>query len=472
MTTSEARSRTTTWLLVGVLLLAALASVNAARGAELADAVRLEARSSLEALPEQDGDSWARMRHGLAINATFNRHVSLLAAGQLFLPADGGASYTWDEATIQRIRVILGGPSLSLSLGRFVHVGSLGLIRVDGFKLDLHPEGPVGVHLWAGRIGHAEAVDLGGDLGGGVQLRLHPGALGLAAGYDLRRTPIDLMHRVHLSGSVRGKTGASLLVLAEFGFHTDNRQPAPDGPVEDPTGEDPATEETESVAGESAPHEPGLRASAHGSIPLGTRAVLRLGGRYYGLPPVTVPWSATSVIETIRPADYGVAEVVLDLRPGNGLRIRLEGGPSIGSKAVGYEDVAADAETPPEVETGVGIGAAGKAAVDYRGLGLFGTGTFVGGAWYAGGGLGAQHTVGPLGLRGEGGIYRFQGLDGSGATVGEARFQGQLDLPTRPSWGAFRVVLRAAVGTDRLLSPWWRAGVALQGSLGRAGGTL
>ncbi len=424
-------------LVLGLALVPALLFSSFASAGTILDQGRVEASTSVEGLPDSSGDSWARIRHGLALRADLTSRISLIASGQLYYAASGAGTEPWDESTIQRLSFGFTGRALSVRVGRFVHVGSLGLTRVDGFQLDLHPDGPLGGHVWAGRVGHPEEISPGGDLGAGAQIRLVPGALGLAAGYDLRKTPVDLVHRVHVSSTLRAR-GASLFAVVELGLGPDI----------------------------------GLGANAHAAIPLGTRAQLRLGGRYYGLPPVSVPWSGQSVIEAIRPTDYGVGEVAIELRPRNQLRIRLEGGPTLGQKATGYEVVAEDSDTPPGVETELGVGATARASLDWRGLGLYGTGTAVGGAWYAGGGAGAHTDIGPLALRGEAGLFRFRGLDGVQATVGEARFQGGITLPSKPTWGEFGLVFRAAVGADRQLSPWWRAGVALQGRLGSARGAL
>ena len=460
-------------LALGLALILLLAYTSLANAGTIENQVRAEASSSIEGLPEQVGDSWARMRHGLSLQAALSSRIAVVASAQVFYPIGGGGADIWDEAVIQRLSFQYSGPAVSIRAGRFVHVGTLGLTRVDGFKLDLHPDSPVGGHLWAGRIGHAESLTAGGDLGFGAQFRFTPGALGLAAGYDLRFTPVDLAHRIHISSTVRSKKGVSLFVAAELGFNTNDRTGDPtETPVEGVAADgdeeeaiDPE-EEAESSGG------PGFRATASAAIPLGTRASLRVGGRYYGLPPISAPWSSHSVVETIRPTDYGVAEVSVELRPRSELRVRFEGGPTFGQRVAGYEAVAVEGDEPTEVETELGLGAAGKAAFDYKGVGLYGTGTFVGGAWYAGGGAGVRQHVGPVTLWGEAGLYRFQGLDGTEATVGEARFQGEIALPLKPTWGEFGLVVRTAVGTDRMLSPWWRAGVAIQGRLGTARGAL
>ena len=453
------------------LLLVAVPAGWANAGSPL-DQGRVVVTTALEGLPDQTGDSWARMRHGLALQANLSSRISIIASGQLYYHLGAAGTDSWDESTIQRLSFQYTGRSLSVRAGRFVHVGTLGLTRVDGFKLDLHPEGKFGGHVWAGRVGHAEALSPGGDLGAGAEFRFVPGALGLAAGYNLRGTPVDLSHRIHINSTVRSKKGVSLLVVAELGFSTNDRT----GDEADPAVDDEPTEgvddEVLDPEEDSSDSTLGLRASAQVALPLGTRAKLRIGGRYYGLPPISAPWSSYAIVETIRPTGYGVAEVAVDLRMRNEVWLRFEGGPTLGQKAVGYEVVTVETDEPPAVETGVGIGATGKAAFAWKGLGLYGTGTFVGGAWYAGGGAGLRHDVGPLTLLGEAGLYRFQGLDGSGGTVGEARFQGGIALPVKPTWGELGLVVRTAVGTDRLLSPWWRAGVALQGRLGSARGAL
>lgn len=431
----------------GLVLVPLLAFASLASAGTFASQSRAEGHSSIEVLPESNGDTWARMRHGLSLTAGFSPRFRVIADGQLLIPLATTDVYAWDEASIQRLAVQYNGPKVSITAGRYVHAGTLGLTRVDGVLLNLGMDDPVGVSLWGGRVGHPEAIDIGGDVGGGAQFRISPGAFGLAAGYDIRRTPVNLTHRIHLSTTLRSSRGVSLLALGELGID----------------GETEGVEDSGGV---------GFAARVQSSLPLGTRARLRLGGRYYGLPPITVPWSAASIVETLRPEDYGVAEVSFELRPANDLSLRVEGGPTIGQQTEGYEVVAEDSEIPPGVETGVAVGGTAKLAFDWSGLGLYGTGTSVGASWYAGGGVGMRHQVGPVHLWGEAGIYRFQGLDGTQATVGEARFQGSLVLPVRPKWGQLGIVFRTAVGTDRLLSPWWRAGVALQARVGQGRGAL
>jgi hypothetical protein len=444
---------------LGPILLPLLLCTSFASAESLLHKGRAEGLSSIEMLPDANGDTWARMRHGLSLQAHISPHFAVIADGQLLIPLATTDVYAWDEASIQRLAVRYTSPKLSITAGRYVHAGTLGLTRVDGIQLELGSDDPVGVSVWGGRVGHAESLAIGGDLGAGAQFRVSPGAFGLATGYDVRGTPVNVAHRIHLSSSVRDKKGFALFVLAELGFdsHDDTAEDEGEGAEED------AEEDSSAV---------GFRAVVQSSLPLGTRATLRLGGRYYGLPPITVPWSSHSVVETIRPTDYGVAEVSLELRPRNNLRFRFEGGPAIGQETEGYEDLPEDSEEIPGIETGVAVGGTGKLSFDWAGLGLYGTGTSVGASWYAGGGVGMRHEVGPVHLWGEAGIYRFEGLDGTQATIGEARFQGGIALPVKPKWGQLGLVVRTAVGTDRLLSPWWRAGVALQARVGTARGAL
>ncbi len=443
-------SRRGRWPL-GPILLPLLLCASFASAESLLHEGRAEGLSSIELLPDSNGDTWARMRHGLSLQAHLSPRFAVIADGQLLIPLATTDVYAWDEASIQRLAIRYTSPKLSITAGRYVHAGTLGLTRVDGIQLELGSDDPVGVSVWGGRVGHAESLAIGGDLGGGAQFRVSPGAFGLATGYDVRGTPVNVAHRIHLSSSVRDKKGFALFALAELGFDT-----------HDETVED-AEDDSDRV---------GFRAVVQSSLPLGTRATLRLGGRYYGLPPITVPWSSHSVVETIRPTDYGVAEVSLELRPRNNLRFRFEGGPAIGQETQGYEDLPEDSEEIPGIETGVAVGGTGKLSFDWAGLGLYGTGTSVGASWYAGGGVGMRHDVGPLHLWGEAGIYRFEGLDDTQATIGEARFQAGFALPVRPKWGQLGLVVRTAVGADRLLSPWWRAGVALQARVGTARGAL
>ena len=90
-------------------------------------------------------------------------------------------------------------------------------------------------------------------------------------------------------------------------------------------------------------------------------------------------------------------------------------------------------------------------------------------SWYAGAGALAARPVGPLVVDAELALYRFRGLDRQAAWVGEGRIQGLWDLPLGSSPISAQLAVRLAAGTDRLLAPWGRAGLAVVGTYGNAG---
>lgn len=437
---------------------------------EAFDVLRVEAVTAYEGLPEQDGSSWARSRHGLLLGAELGEHFSVLAAGELHPSLTGGEGLAADEADLQRLRLRFESATTAVDIGRFVHLGAAGLMRVDGVGVDLDPSGPLGVALWGGRFGHPEALVLPGLAGAGAELRLSPGSLHFTGGYDLLTDTVELEHRGRVTGGWRGGTGARAMALAELGYRSELASEDVDGDDSADSSAEPG-ETDDASAEDGAAGELGLHGELRGSLPLGTRAQLDLGARWYGLPPASVPWSSASVLESIRPADYGVADLAVRMRPSSELDLRVSGGPTLYQVATGLSEVdITDLGAEPELETGVGFGATGKLAASYDGVGLYGSSTFVGSSWYAGGGAGVERAVGALDLGLEGGLFRFQGLDAAPAWVGEGRLQAEMRLPAQPGWGELRLALRAAAGADRLLVPWYRAGIALHGRLGTAGG--
>jgi len=451
----------------------ALAVSSTASAGAISEQVFVAAETAVEALPEQDGDAWARTRHGLLLRASLGDAWSLYASGEIHPALASEHDFSLDEADLRRLGLRYHGELFSVSAGRFVHLGSAGLRRVDGLGFDLQGELPLGLSLWGGRVGHVEALDLPGSMGGGLEAHGQLGPVGLGAGYELLRDIEALEHRAHASSTWRSDQGASVFALVEGGLRS---APATtDEPAEDTdTDTDTDTELIEDEPLEEPGPDMGLRAELASAVPLGTRATLRAGARWYGLAPAVQPWSSTTVLESIRPTDYGVADLSLELRPQRELRLRVSGGPTFYQQYTGWvvepEDLEID-ETL-EADSDMGLGGTGKLAAEWNGLGLYGTSTAVGGSWYAGGGAGLQRSLGPVDMRAEAGMFRFHSLDDSSAWVGEGRLQGDLLLPAQPGWGELRLALRAAAGSDRLLSPWYRAGVALQGRLGNAGGAL
>lgn len=408
---------------------------------------------AVEALPQSDGESWTRSRVPLRLGAELGDAWSLTAAGELRTPTLG-----LEEAWLQRLSVHYEGDSLGLTAGRFLDLNPAGRTRVDGVALDLRTE-RMGTRLYGGRIGHAEALDATGDLGAGALLWLAGGPMWGGLGYHFRADPEQLLHTVQATGSYSDGTGFRVQLLAEYGLFTD---------WPDPDATDEETEESEESEGRS------LGASTRGSVflraPMGTRAALGARVRWIGLPSITVPWAAAHVEQQLSPDGYGVAELSAELNPPGPFQVVVGGGPTLVTRVAVIEEPEPDG---PLTRTALGVGGTGRVVVGMHEQGsVFLGGTAVGGSWYAGGGLQLHRAVGPAELRGQAGLYRFQALDQHAAWVGEGRVQATVELPWHPAGADLDMGIRAAAGSDRLLSPWGRVGVAFNGHFGHGGVSL
>ncbi len=383
--------------------------------------VGVVAAGAVETLPQADGELWARSRYRLTLRAPLVAGLSLTADGdlrQVLVGDDGGLQV--DESDLHRLMLGWRAGAVRLSAGRFVHLGGAGLVRVDGLGVDVDRDGLLGGSLWAGRVGHAEAMELPGDLGLGAELRRRPGAVGVTGGYDLRWGLEGYRHRFSAGATVQTMGGVKLLSRGELGLTDD----------------------------EDA--EPGVRAELAATVPAHERVQVSLGARWLGLQPATMPWSAVSMAAALAPEGYGVADAGVELSAGRAGTVRLSGGPTF----------LPDDDAPWET------GGTGQLAWGWRSLGLHGLGTTLGESWTLGGGAGAGHRIGPVALSGEAGLYRHQGWVTDAAWVGEGRAQAAVALLPRARRSELDLVVRSAAGTDGALPRWYRAGVAVQGRVG------
>lgn len=438
--------------LVVAALCGALALL-AAPGHAPAAGLDLRAGTAVDAVPEVDGTARIRLRNDIWIHARLHPRWSIFGAGNLrfgWRLADEAdpdrAKYAGegiDEADLYRLGLRYAAPDISLNLGRFVRPAVGGLYRVDGVAAEIGADSlPIGVGLWFGRLGHPEPLTPVSALGGGAELRLTPpgpsgvgwSGAAIRIGYDFEKGVPGLRHMLHATGSYRDGTGSALSGGAEVGL-----LPAP------------ADEEEGEL-------EAGLRAWFRGVLVPSHRFHLSGELRWEGMPSPSVPETSAEVLSTLVPTGYAVGKVAVELRLGQP-RIRIEGGPTLLPKTGGGAPA---------------VGGTGKVWADLplgpgRSLGVFGAGTAVGGSSYVGGGAELGGRLGPLRLRGDLGLYRFQGLDGQVGLVGEGRFDAEVTVAfprgNGPVGGDLRIAAQAAGGADRLLAPWIRAGVAVRVAL-------
>lgn len=455
-------------LLAGVLLVCASAgaeepaeadgveSVEAAELVEAVDAVREEREpvvqvtggTAFEALPDVRGATRVRLRNDLWARFALHRRWSLVVSGNLRFGRriddeedTDRVKYAGegiDEADLYRFSLRYAAPELTITAGRFVRIAGSGPARLDGVAVQIGGQTvPVGVEVWAGRLGHFEAMTPVSALAGGVDALLLPpgprgsrGALAIRLGYDFHKSLPGLRHHWHGEALLRSGTGSSFGGGAEVGLI-----PADSEDVEDDLG---------------------MRAWVRGTLAPDSRVRIIGGFRWEDLPPSRVPESSLPILAALVPRGYAVGHVDLELWPGR-VQIRVGGGPTL---------LVAQEEEPPRV------GVTGKASLDLPmgagRFGVFGAGTSVGGTGYVGGGLASSGAIGPLFLLGDVGAYRMDGLDRKPGLVLEGRLAAELVLPlprrVALATGDLRVVGSVAGGTDRLLAPWIRAGVGLRGS--------
>ncbi len=410
-------------------------------GDPIDDKVYVAVGAGFEQLPQTDGESWSRTRTVLVVQVDPRPGWGFYASGNLLVPLGGWGGP--EEAQLHRAMLTYRSDRLSLMAGRFVRISPRGLSRVDGATVDLVLGERLGGGVWAGRVGHPEGMDEAGDLGAGLEFWYQPGALAITGGYDFRRTPVDLHNRLHLTGAWRSMGGLSVHGIAEYGFDI-----TPGAAEEE--------EETAVVADEETPTGPpaflsDLRVSLEARGTLGDHA-WRAGAHWLGLSPDRVPWSSYSVLESIAPHGYGVVDLGAEVHTG-GIVLFAKGGPTF----------------TPTTGLGLRVGAKAQVTATVKGVGLHLRGTAAGGSWYAGGGAQAARPFGPVDVLAEAGLYRFRGIDAQSSWVGEGRLQGLVALPLTPSRGKAHLAIRLAAGSDRLLAPWGRAGVAVTGTFGQAG---
>lgn len=403
--------------------------------------------TAAEVLPDLDGVGRLRVRQDLRLDYRFGRGFSLYAAGNLRFgrrltsaAEPGRVKYAGegiDEADLYRLAVRYRSADLTASAGRFVRTALGGLYRVDGVAAEFGGHRPVTGAAWFGRVSHPEALIPQAALGGGAELRLLPPGRGgegwsgaaIRVGYDFQRSAPETDHRIYGSGSLRDGRGSSIGLGGELGINH-----------EDEATVDPDLGANAWFRGVATPH---ARVQISGSF------------RWEGLTRPGLPATSQEVLATVVPSGYAVADAAILLRPGP-LQIRVGGGPTI-LPTSGAPRLGGMGKISADLAVGAGH------------VGLLAAGAAVGGSWYAGGGASVVGRVGPVRLGGEGGLYHYVTLNGRPGITGEGRFDVEWTLPiphvAGPASGDLRIAAQLAGGSDRLLEPWLRAGLALRGSL-------
>lgn len=387
------------------------------------------AMAGFSALPDAMGDAGVRSVQELGLEVPIGDDLHVSAMGALRSPH--GESFA-SEANVYRLAFHYYHRDFTLAIGRLSRLDSRGWLRIDGFSFEDQRCTPLTFAAYAGTLWHPEELLVGGTAVAGVELRFRPKVDGrvsnttqVTAGYELRLQD-KVAHRVHASGTHRGANGGRAMASVEVGFGDDSLRT-------------------------------GLRAVLDGRRPVGSH--LSLGGdvRYEGLAPSWYPEGVRSPMDWLAPDGYGAATAQAGLRSGK-LEVVLAGGGVV---------------RPDNRQLGEhGRLSVGLSPVPTLRLGAFGAGAGMADAYFGGGGLEARVHTDAVELTADGGLYAFQGLDGETLPVWETRLRAEAPLVTR-TMGELEhhlaLAAELAAGTDRVLAPWSRAGLALHGRVGHAG---
>lgn len=406
------------------LILVALGG-RAARADE-AGALRTWSTSALEATPDFDGEVWGRARQQIRVEASagegaFGADMAIvLPPGRMPVTSFAVHQITYDRAFAQG----------DLRVGRMVRLDSRGWMPVDGVSFDAEgtpffkPSVVIG-RLWSPEPGEAPSTWVGG-----VSLKMHPGngegeasrAVGFTAGWLGRLHDEGLSHSLAAGASWRGTRGSGASL---------------DGELRVGGGED------------------GARAGLRANLPLGRHLTLAPELRWEDLAPATDISGLRTPIDWLGGEGYAVASLAARATAGP-LALTASGGPVL------HQD-----------ETG--MGGLGRGGLGWRGergsAGVFGSAAAIGGSWLAGGGVEGGLSAFGAEVDGQIGLFRFQPLAGEQADVGELRLRGTRPLVAERGGAALDLSLEAAMGMDRLLEPWSRAALVLEGQIGEGGGS-
>ncbi len=383
---------------------------------------RLWSWSGVEARPSYAPESQLRLKQQLALSMRDVSGLSLDVSGAIRDPLEGA----W-VGDLHRLAVGLRGARYSASLGRFVMASERGYLRLDGAQLDLGLAPAVTFHGWGGRSWHPETWEPGDDALLGGELRVDAGLVfSGGAGWEGRLVDQELTHRLHAYGRARSVGGAWATALAEA---------AP-------------LEASDSALGSPA------RLVLRGQAPLHQAGTVGAGLRWEDLERAVQPEALSSPMDWLAGPGYLAAElegrVVVD-------RISLQGtlGPT--------------RHLHPEHASTGGVGRAGVGLElgDQITVGAALSGALAQPSWVWGGVAEARWRPSERACVGiEAGWFRFAPLEGPQADVVEGRLTAEAPL-LRGDDGDLSLLAQVAGGSDRLLDPWVRGGLSLQGTFGR-----
>ena len=305
------------------------------------------------------------------------------------------------QVALYRAR-LAGGHVAAWQLGRLAHDGVQGRRHLDGLSVRGGP-----VTGWAGRLWHPESWDVGQTWVLGGEVGPETSARAAKIGWEGRLDEGDPAQRVHAFGALRRPQGSALTALAEA--------------------------EPGELTGTL-----GWRAEARGQQPLGAVADGALGVRWEGLPPIGLPSALGDPMTWLAPDGYGALD--LDARVvGEAWSLVARATPTWRAGSAGASGRIGVGLALP---AGLGLDVATSAAtLDERAM--------------AGGVVGLSAGTG-LGASVQGGVFRYQPLAGPAATVVEGRTRLELPLGDVITLGG-----ELAAGSDRVLDPWLRGGLAL-----------
>lgn len=401
--------------MIGLLLVSGLA--RASDAGELS----VWSTSAVEAVPFLGGQVAVRAAEHLASRAVLEDGGEFVTDVSFRLPPDKtlAAGVQLHQLALSR-RLSWG----ELRLGRQLRLDSRGWLPLDGASLDVNASEFFKPTVYAGRLWSPEPGEtMVSTWVGGVSLTMRPPdgegeasrALVFHAGWMERLAAGALSHSLTAGAAFRTPRGGS------------------------------ATADAELRLGEQAGSRAGLRATAF----LGSHLSLSPELRWEDLSPDAEVSGLRTPMDWLGGEGYGAASLAARVGLGD-VEITASGGPVLHMDETGLG--------------GLGRGGLGWEHDALR-LGAFGSGAAVAGSWVAGGGLEGAYRAERLSVRAEAGLFRFQPLSGADATLGEARARLSAPLASADD-GALSLALDGAIGADRLLQPWARAALVLEGHLG------
>jgi len=393
--------------------------------ADDASALTTWSESAVELTPDLDGGTWGRARQQLQLEAKSGPgRLDLDAAFQL-PPASAEAAEFEVHQLAYSVRTGYG----LLSVGRQIRLDPRGWLPIDGVAFEAEGTSFVRPEVLAGRVWSVEPGDSATRTWlGGFGFRIRPPngegeasrAVAFTAGWLGRVDQAGLSHDLAAGAGWRNPKGANAALDGELRLGA----------------------------------EQGSRADLRAYLPLGSHLALGPELRWEDLSPVGEVSGLRTPMDWLGGEGYGAAALALKVSAGD-LSFQANGGP------VMHQD-----------ETG--LGGLGRGALGWQGeaarAAVFGSAAAIGGSWVAGGGLEGGLALDRLDLDATAGLFRFQPLSQAAANVGELRLRGSTPLIAESELGALDLSVEVAAGADRLLQPWARAGVALQGRLSDGGG--